>query len=86
MIFKTYFQSAAIVMDPNDFLLHVLNKFSLIRWAMKDYDQMKKTPQDDLIRQTVTLAEEMLTLLIYILSTFLNHSTLVSCGGCNYNY
>ena len=34
----------------------------------KDYDQLKTNPQEEIIRQTVSVAEEMFTLLIYLLS------------------
>ncbi|XP_063428523.1 E3 ubiquitin-protein ligase UBR2-like isoform X1 [Mytilus trossulus] len=59
-------QIGASIMDNNEFLIHLLNKYNLLSWVRKDYD----TPsgQEDMVRQTVTLAEEFLTLLITIIS------------------
>jgi E3 ubiquitin-protein ligase UBR2 len=63
----TMLQSGAALEDPNNFLIHILNKFGLLNWAKSDYDTVKLNPTDDLIRQIVTLAEECLTILITLL-------------------
>ncbi|KAK7505437.1 hypothetical protein BaRGS_00003182 [Batillaria attramentaria] len=55
---------AASLMDPDEFLINCLNKYGLIGWTKPEYDN--PTGQEDFLRQTVTLAEEFLTLLIYI--------------------
>ncbi|KAK3092305.1 hypothetical protein FSP39_001069, partial [Pinctada imbricata] len=58
-------QICAAVIDSNEFLIHLLNKFNLLSWVKVEYD----TPsgQDDLVRQTITLAEEFLNLLIILI-------------------
>lgn len=57
-------QFAGSNMDPNDFLINVINKFSLIPWTREDFN----CKEDDSIRQVNTLAEEFFSILIYILS------------------
>ncbi|XP_076464873.1 E3 ubiquitin-protein ligase UBR2-like isoform X2 [Babylonia areolata] len=59
-------QIAASLLNPNEFLIHILNKFGLVSWTRVDYDT-PTTGQEDSVRQTVTLAEEFLTLLIVLL-------------------
>ncbi|XP_070180013.1 E3 ubiquitin-protein ligase UBR2-like isoform X1 [Littorina saxatilis] len=58
-------QIAASLLEPDDFLIHLLNKYGLVAWTKPEYDN--PTGQEDYLRQTVTLAEEFLTLLIIIL-------------------
>ena len=60
----TMLQLAGANMDPNDFLINIINKFQLILWARDDFN----CKEDDSIRQVNTLAEEFLSTLIYILS------------------
>ncbi|XP_052769327.1 E3 ubiquitin-protein ligase UBR2-like isoform X1 [Mya arenaria] len=59
-------QIGASMMDGNDFLIQLLNKFGLIAWAKEEYDA-PASGQEDSLRQTVLLAEELLDLLIIIL-------------------
>ncbi|XP_025104421.1 E3 ubiquitin-protein ligase UBR2-like isoform X2 [Pomacea canaliculata] len=58
-------QISASLMDSDEFLISCLNKFGLVAWTKPDYDN--PTGQEDFLRQTVTLAEEFLNLLIVIL-------------------
>jgi E3 ubiquitin-protein ligase UBR2 len=72
-------QVVAAISDPEQFLVRVLDRFSLIRWATFGFEDLpnsrstESTPstpsatQEDLSRITVTLAEEMLHLIIMIL-------------------
>lgn len=72
-------QVVAAISDPNRFLVRILDRFSLIRWATFGFEDLpsarysESTPstpsatQEDLSRITVTLAEEMLHLLIILL-------------------
>ncbi|XP_005107156.1 E3 ubiquitin-protein ligase UBR2 isoform X1 [Aplysia californica] len=58
-------QIAASLLPGDDFLLQLLNKYNLLNWVRIEYDI--PGGQEDSVRQTVTLAEEFLTLLIIIL-------------------
>ena len=55
-------QLAAALMNPNSFLINLLNKFSLVQWSNKEFD----CAEDDSIRQTTTIVEEFFSLLIMI--------------------
>ncbi|CAH1958819.1 unnamed protein product [Acanthoscelides obtectus] len=60
----TALQIAASLIESNEFLIHVLNKFNLINWAMADFEANSlKNPEEDSIRQTINLVEELLHLL-----------------------
>lgn len=59
-------QAGASLIESNEFLIHVLNKFNLLRWASPDFDvNAVKYFEDESIRQT--LVEEFLGLLITII-------------------
>ncbi|KAH7722004.1 Zinc finger in N-recognin family protein [Aphelenchoides avenae] len=72
-------QIAAATMSPEDFLIRVLDRFGLIKWAGIGFEDMPQaalsagtpsTPlatQEDLSRTTVILAEEMFHLLVIVL-------------------
>ena len=57
-------QVGAAHMEPNSFLINVLNKFNLVAWANKSFD----LSEDDSLRQTTTLVEEFLGNIIAIMS------------------
>ncbi|KAL8590352.1 hypothetical protein ACOMHN_006468 [Nucella lapillus] len=59
-------QMAASLLDPNEFLINLLNKFGLVAWIKPDYDS-PSSGQEDILRQTLTVAEEFLSLIIIIL-------------------
>ncbi|XP_059148021.1 E3 ubiquitin-protein ligase UBR2-like isoform X2 [Physella acuta] len=61
----TMLQIAASLMPGDEFLLQLLNKFNLLNWAKMEYDI--PGGQEDSVRQTVTLAEEFLSLLIIVM-------------------
>ncbi|KAB7502596.1 E3 ubiquitin-protein ligase UBR2 [Armadillidium nasatum] len=62
-------QEAATLIDANEFLIHLLNRFNLINWARKDYEiNYMKSSDEDNLRQTVALAEEFLTLVLHLVS------------------
>ncbi|XP_057659801.1 E3 ubiquitin-protein ligase UBR2 isoform X1 [Diorhabda carinulata] len=64
----TLLQIGASLIESNEFLIHVLNKFNLIGWAMSDYEiNSLKSPEEDSVRQTINLVEEMLHLLIFLI-------------------
>lgn len=64
----TLLQIGASLIESNEFLIHVLNKFNLINWAMTNFEvKCLKSPEEDSMRQTVNLVEELLHLLIVII-------------------
>ncbi|XP_048736873.2 E3 ubiquitin-protein ligase UBR2-like isoform X4 [Ostrea edulis] len=58
-------QIGASVIDGNEFLIHLLNRYGLLVWIKPEYDV--PTGQDDNVRQTIMLAEEFLNLVLIIL-------------------
>lgn len=58
-------QVGASVINSNEFLVHLINKFGLLAWSKPEYDVPGS--QEDMIKQTITLAEEFLNLLIIII-------------------
>ncbi|VVC24842.1 Zinc finger, UBR-type,Zinc finger, RING/FYVE/PHD-type,Winged helix-turn-helix DNA-binding domain,Ribosomal [Cinara cedri] len=60
-------QMGASLIDSNEFLIHVLNKFNLLKWAQPDFElNLLNGSEDETIRQTISLVEEFLTLIITI--------------------
>lgn len=60
-------QVGAALIESNEFLIHILNKFNLMNWADPDFEtNTLKNPEEDSIRQTINLVEEFLGLLITI--------------------
>ncbi|XP_060531062.1 E3 ubiquitin-protein ligase UBR2 [Cylas formicarius] len=60
-------QIGASLIESNEFLIHVLNKFNLINWALPDFETNSlKASEDDNMRQTINLVEELLHLLVVI--------------------
>ena len=57
-------QIGASQINPDDFLVNLLNKFQLVQWAERDFD----CSEDDGFRQTITLVEEFFSNLIFIVS------------------
>ncbi|XP_077283397.1 ubr1 ubiquitin ligase isoform X2 [Arctopsyche grandis] len=61
-------QVGASLIESNEFLIHLLNKYNLINWAHPDFEiNSLKGPEEDSIRQTISLVEEFLGLLITII-------------------
>ena len=72
-------QAGAALIDSNEFLIHILNKFNLINWAQPDFETaLLNTCEEDSIRQTINLVEEFLGKIIFALSrcNFFNVSDL----------
>ncbi|KAI5739939.1 hypothetical protein M8J77_025327 [Diaphorina citri] len=60
-------QIGASLIESNEFLIHVLNKFNLINWVYVNFESNSlKNPEEESIRQTISLVEEFLHLLILI--------------------
>uniref|UniRef100_A0A646QGC2 E3 ubiquitin-protein ligase n=1 Tax=Hemiscolopendra marginata TaxID=943146 RepID=A0A646QGC2_9MYRI len=60
-------QIGAALIESNEFLLHLLNKFGLVTWAREEYETDYLKLEEDCIRQTITLVEEFLGLLITLI-------------------
>lgn len=59
-------QIGASLIESNEFLIHLLNKFNLINWANYNFE-INSLKEEDSIRQTINLVEEFLQLLIVII-------------------
>ncbi|XP_022906723.2 E3 ubiquitin-protein ligase UBR2 [Onthophagus taurus] len=61
-------QIGATLIESNDFMIHLLNKYNLCQWASLNFESGNpKQSEEDSIRQTITLVEEFLQLLIVII-------------------
>lgn len=64
----TLLQIGASLIESNEFLIHVLNKFNLINWALEAFEiDTLKASEEDNMRQVINLVEEFLYLLIAII-------------------
>lgn len=62
-------QIAATLIDSNEFLIHLLNRFNLMSWAREDYEiNYLRGNDEDNMRQTVVLVEEYLQLVMTLVS------------------
>jgi len=62
-------QYVAALIPADEFLVHVINKFGLfLVWSKDDYDTVTRKPEEDYLRQTITLIEDFLYLLLVIVS------------------
>lgn len=61
-------QVGASLIESNEFMLHVLNKFNLIGWASPEFDKIDSAtnPEEDSIRHVINMVDEMLELLIVV--------------------
>lgn len=60
-------QIGASLIESNEFIIHLLNKFNLINWANPNFEvRSLKSPEEDSIRQIINIVEEFLQLLISI--------------------
>ncbi|KAL1459822.1 hypothetical protein WDU94_011775 [Cyamophila willieti] len=60
-------QIGASLIESNEFLIHLLNKFNLINWVTPNFEQTSlRSPEEESIRPTISLVEEFLHLLILI--------------------
>ncbi|KAF5287904.1 hypothetical protein FQA39_LY04078 [Lamprigera yunnana] len=61
-------QIGASLIESNEFLIHLLNKYNLINWANPNFEiKSLKSPEEDSIRQIISIVEEFLQLLISII-------------------
>ncbi|XP_026318050.1 E3 ubiquitin-protein ligase UBR1 [Hyposmocoma kahamanoa] len=61
-------QIGASLIESNEFIIHVLNKFNLLHWADEDFEQ-RRTFEDDTLRHTISMVEEFLGLLITVVGS-----------------
>ena len=61
-------QYAASQIDPDKYLIHLLNKFNLMFWVQENYESNQSKQDEDFIRQTSVLVEEFFNLLLIIVS------------------
>lgn len=62
-------QYVAAFTQPDEFLVHVVNKFQLfIQWSLESYETYNRKPEEDYLRQTITLIEEFLSLILVLVS------------------
>lgn len=59
-------QYVAALIDPNKYLIHLLNKFGLLLWVQDNYEGVNRKPEEDYLRQTITLVEEFLSLVLIV--------------------
>ncbi|XP_011862906.1 PREDICTED: E3 ubiquitin-protein ligase UBR2 [Vollenhovia emeryi] len=66
-------QVGASLIESNEFLIHILNRFNLLDWVQPDFEvnpefrALKNSEDPDNMRQTINLVEEFLGLLITII-------------------
>ncbi|KAH8250617.1 hypothetical protein KR038_002648 [Drosophila bunnanda] len=61
-------QIGASLMESNEFLIHVLNKFNLIYWAQANYETMlAEAAEDEEFMRQLSMIDEFLELLIVII-------------------
>lgn len=60
-------QIGATLIQSDEFLIHLLNKFNLLNWADPDFEENSlKNREEDSMHQTISLVEEFLGLLIVL--------------------
>ncbi|KAM8720480.1 hypothetical protein ACLKA7_006514 [Drosophila subpalustris] len=61
-------QIGASLMESNEFLIHMLNKFNMIAWAQPNYEtDLAQSPLDDEFMRQLSMTDEFLELLIVII-------------------
>lgn len=61
-------QIGASLVESDNFLIHLLNKFKLIDWCDPNFEQNLKRGEEDTMRQQIILVEEFLALILTIIS------------------
>ncbi|KAI1301491.1 E3 ubiquitin-protein ligase UBR2 [Halotydeus destructor] len=61
-------QYVAAQMDPDKYIVHLISKFNLLLWVQDNYESAARKPEEDYLRQTITLAEELLGMILIIVS------------------
>lgn len=58
-------QMGASLIESNEFLIHIMNKFNLLQWTEKEFKLI--LPEEDTVRQTINIIDEFLELLIVLI-------------------
>lgn len=59
-------QMGASLIESNEFLIHIMNKFNLLQWTEESYKPVLPNSEEDSIRQIINMVDEFLELLIII--------------------
>lgn len=60
-------QIGASLIESDEFLIHIINKFNLINWASPDYEAVSlQNPEEESIRQVINMVDELLELIIVV--------------------
>lgn len=60
-------QIGASLIQNDEFLIHILNKFNLLSWTEESYKPIFANPEEDNYRQIINMVDEFLELLIIII-------------------
>lgn len=60
-------QIGASLIQNDEFLIHILNKFNLLNWTEESYKPTFANPEEDNFRQIINMVDEFLELLIIII-------------------
>lgn len=60
-------QMGASMIESNEFIIHILNKFNLVSWTDESFKPVPASSEEDTIRQIVNMVDECLELLIVII-------------------
>lgn len=59
-------QMGASLIESNEFLIHIMNKFNLLQWTEESYKPILPSSEEDSIRQIINMVDEFLELLIIV--------------------
>jgi E3 ubiquitin-protein ligase UBR2 len=59
-------QMGASLIESNEFIIHILNKFNLLSWTEESFKPVLTNSEEDAIRQIVNMVDEFLEILIVI--------------------
>lgn len=60
-------QMAGSLIESNEFLIHIMNKFNLLQWTEKNFKPNIPNAEEDTARQFINMVDEFLELLIVII-------------------
>lgn len=59
-------QMGASLIESNEFLIHIMNKFNLLQWTEDPFKPILPNSEEDSIRQIINMVDEFLELLIIV--------------------
>jgi E3 ubiquitin-protein ligase UBR2 len=60
-------QTGASLIESNEFLIHIMNKFNLLSWTDRNYKPITPNAEEDTLRQIINMIDEFLELIIVII-------------------